>query len=139
MDFDVQIGAFRNPDPTSLKVPASVGELRAMASSDGLTRFLVGPFASKSEAARARDELRSIGYKGAFIRATEDATGASTPIAAKPGSAPGKDIKNSDVVSPSKSDLELLSSLSYEERSNVVYLDGRLHKKVGETFVPLRD
>lgn len=135
-DFDVQIGAFRNPDAASLKVPAEIGSVRTSRSDDGLTRVLVGPFASRTEAAAARDRLRSMGYPGAFLRSAGlSARAAVTPTVVESAhrSAPA------DTSGPSQRDLDLLMSLSDEERRDVVYLDGRLHRKVGDQFIPLRD
>ncbi len=121
--FDVQIGAFRNPAAASISLPADVGEMRSERGADGLTRFVVGPFSSRTDADQARDRLRATGFDGAFVRAS---SGASTP------SQYSVTTYSADVAETSSQD-------SFEGEGEVVMLDGRLHRKVGDRFIPLQE
>ncbi|MEM8745048.1 MAG: SPOR domain-containing protein [Pseudomonadota bacterium] len=143
--FDVQIGAFRNPDATNIKLPASVGELRRTSGPGGLTRFVVGPYDSRAAAATALATLKSAGFDGAFIRTSESSTGTVQVNASTRGSlsTPSSETRGQSDKDPatgiSQSDLDRLMKLSEEERRDVVLLDGKLHRKVGDEFIPLRD
>ena len=66
----VQVGAFRNPiNPTIYKNFAPVtGESKG----DGITRYTVGYFTNLESAMKARDEIRAMGYKDAFVVGFED-------------------------------------------------------------------
>ncbi|MFK8030016.1 MAG: SPOR domain-containing protein [Gammaproteobacteria bacterium] len=137
--FDVQIGAFRYPDASKMKLPAGVGELRSTSGPNGFTRFVVGPYDTRSAAKQALAELRAAGYGSAFIRATRNRIDAyevdsrtSTPTAQTYTAS-----QQSTSSGPTQRELDQLMRLTEEERRNVVYLDGRLHKKVGDEFVPL--
>jgi hypothetical protein len=66
----VQVGAFRNPiNPAIYKNFAPVtGESKG----DGITRYTVGYFTNLESAIKARDEIRAMGYKDAFVVGFED-------------------------------------------------------------------
>ncbi len=142
--YDVQIGAFRDPDTSKIQLPADVGELRTTAGPNGMTRFMVGPFANRDDAKSALAELKSAGFEGAFIRKSP-AQGKAAPVTAsadadhrqpKMTKEAGRQDQSSDI---SQQDLDKLMTLSAEERQDIVFLDGRLHRKVGDEFVPLTD
>lgn len=125
--FDVQIGAFRNPDVARISFPDEIGELRSTSGPDGLTRFVVGPFATRAEAERARDQLQSAGYGGAFVRSSGERR---------------VTVQQSYSVAETQTEVQrdtqpLMRDVSDEE-GEVVYLDGRLHRKVGSQFVPIQ-
>lgn len=136
--FDVQIGAFRSPDTSKIKLPANVGELRTTSGPNGLTRFLVGPYSNRADANRAQDTLRAAGFKGAFVRAAQQGrirvSASTTSSSLKSGNA-----SSSNSNEMSQEALQKLISLSEEERRGLVILDGKLHRKVGDEFVPVRD
>ena len=132
--FDVQIGAFRNPNVTDIELPDNVGELRSTSGPDGLTRFVVGPFPSRGDADRVRDQLRASGFPGAFVRAAQD------------GRAPTTVAERVTVVEASAGerpmslqDIERIEKIEAEYDGDVVYLDGRLHRKVGDRFIPVNE
>lgn len=142
--FDVQIGAYRNPDNARIDLPANVGELRSILGPSGLTRFVVGPFANRAEAELALARLEAAGFGDAFIRVTQDgSTAASRSALTQTAVSYTKDEsvadQRSDASSVSQRDLDIFMSLSEEERRDLVFLDGRLHKKVGDEFIPYRD
>ena len=122
--YSVQIGTYRTPDRDALeeRVPADLGELRSTTTPSGLTQFRVGDFASREDAEEALDTLRESGFDDAFVRRLGETQAHTESESTKP-----------------RDDSALLSSLSEEERRNVVYLDGRLHRKVGDEFIPLED
>ena len=66
----VQVGAFRNPIKQSLysQFAPVTGEARG----DGLTRYTVGYFTNLESAIKARDEIRAMGYKDAFVVGFDD-------------------------------------------------------------------
>lgn len=141
--YDIQIGAFKSPDASGIKLPAGVGELRTTPGPNGLTRFVVGPYASKAEAIRAQEALKAAGFDGAFLRNAQRTTDSMSARAKADAAAnvAHKEIAASNRKSSELSDSDLLKlmALSEEERSNVVVLDGRLHRKVGSEFIPLDD
>ncbi|MEM7081565.1 MAG: SPOR domain-containing protein [Pseudomonadota bacterium] len=121
--YDVQIGAFRNPNP-AVTVSPDIGELRHTVGNDGLTRVLVGPYASKSDANRARDALRAAGFGQAYIRT------ASTAAAVIPSSTSHVDDVMPDPDAMTADDMEL--------EGERVMLDGKPHRKVGDRFIPIK-
>ncbi len=134
--FNVQIGAYRNPDVNGIEVPANIGEVQRTTGPGGLTRLMVGPFAGRELAEKARDELKAAGFKGAFIRSTLDASTATTQSPTE-YTAPRVSVEHESGIS--ERDLAIVAKLSEDERRALVYLDGRLHRKVGDDFIPLRD
>ncbi|MFK8015213.1 MAG: SPOR domain-containing protein [Gammaproteobacteria bacterium] len=138
-NFDVQIGAFENPDVARIQLPANIGELRSTSGPNGLTRFVVGPYSSRAEADAARDRLRESGFAGAFVRATAGTRyEVSQPAPVQAVNASTESYAASE-PSASQRDLDTLMSLSDEERRDLVYLDGKLHRKVGDEFIPIRE
>ncbi|MEO1576112.1 MAG: SPOR domain-containing protein [Pseudomonadota bacterium] len=121
--YDVQIGAFKRPDASALTVPAGVGELRGVQGDDGLTRFVVGPFTSRAAADDARDQLRAAGYPGAFVRM-------DTNGAAQLQERPAAFVAEEPTASVSMSD---------DEPGELVTLDGKLHRKIGDRFIPVEE
>ena len=63
--FKIQIGAFRNPVPAEIfkGMEPLVGETTA----SGLTRYLAGDFGAFEPANWAKNEVRALGYKDAFV------------------------------------------------------------------------
>ncbi|MEM6639665.1 MAG: SPOR domain-containing protein [Pseudomonadota bacterium] len=118
--FNVQIGAYKSPATAAQTVPADAGEVRQIKGDDGLTRLVVGPFHTRADADQARDELRVNGFPGAFVRS---------------GLSGGKAVQEvSATYSAPQSDIEADSDAEGE----LVYLDGKLHRKVGDTFIPVK-
>ncbi len=68
--FKVQVGAFRNPIPQDHfnDFAPVMGERTGK----GITRYTVGLFKSFSQADRAKEEIRSMGYRDAFVVAFRD-------------------------------------------------------------------
>jgi len=125
--YTVQIGTYRNPDHTVIedRMPEDIGEIRTATTASGLTEFLVGSFGTFSEAEDALERLQGAGFDDAFVRRQGDSPRGS-----------GGTVTDEESNLP-QDDRALLSSLSEEERRSVVYLDGRLHRKIGDQFIPL--
>ncbi len=143
--YAVQIGAFSNPNAQVLDEARRIGELYTAPAPNGLTRYRVGPFATEQLALSARDTLRQLGFPDAFIKLEQDREAMDqAPVAqisdAEPASAVTSDVPARLVSGRrelTREETEYLLSLSPDERSAVVYLDGRLHKKVDGEFVPV--
>ncbi len=63
--YKVQIGAFRNPIPQNLF--KGFAPLMAEKTTSGITRYTAGIFVSERDAVIARNEIRTLGYKDAFV------------------------------------------------------------------------
>jgi hypothetical protein len=131
--FDVQIGAFRNPDVARISFPDEIGELRSTSGPDGLTRFVVGPFGTRAEAERARDQLQGAGYSGAFIRSSGERR-----VVVQQSYSVSDSYSASDSQAEVQRDTQVSTSEMSDQEGEVVMLDGRPHRKVGDQFFPIR-
>ena len=77
--FKIQIGAFRNPVPAEIfkGMEPLIGETTA----SGLTRYLAGDFGAFEPANWAKNEVRALGYKDAFVVAYNNGKRISIPEA----------------------------------------------------------
>lgn len=117
--YSVQVGAFASPAQGFRESLTQYGSV-TVDNSGALARFLVGNFKKRSEAELLRDELQREGFGDAFVRSI----GVVTDHAHESG--------------PVASEQARIDALSEEQRNNVVYLDGVLHLKNGDSFVPLK-
>ncbi len=134
--FTIQIGAFKTPNDT-YSVPArAVGEIYATERSNGVTALSVGRFADVDAASAALAQI-SRHYPSAYVRrAHPEAQLRNAPATAS--KAPLPPTTQTQAANPQQPlETELLSSLTDDERKHVVYLDGKLHYKQGDSFVPL--
>lgn len=63
--YKVQVGAFRNPIPQDMFKGFS--PIMAEETSSGITRYTAGMFLDEQTAIQARDNIRNLGYKDAFV------------------------------------------------------------------------
>jgi cell division septation protein DedD len=126
-DYTVQIGAFRNPDPSFAESASRLGSVHTSRSEAGLTRFLVGRFPTRSAAQALLEKLRGAGYSDAFVRRADPAP--NLPDVAQ-GPRPSAAAETGDAS---------LESLPADVRDKVVRLDGVLHIKEGDRFTPLSE
>lgn len=63
--YKVQVGAFRNP--ISQDLFKGFAPLMAESGANGITRYSAGLFDSEGAAVRARDQIRALGYRDAFV------------------------------------------------------------------------
>lgn len=127
-DYVVQIGAFSKDVSDYLEPARSYGQIVERQTSSGATSYSVGPFASESDARTALDLLQEH-YPDAFVRQHQGdaATIASSRTTTSPVIARTGNLSNA----------QTLANLTAEERERVVYLDGILHVKEGDEFIPL--
>jgi hypothetical protein len=133
--YTIQIGAFRTPSESFVEPARSVGEIYFNRRDSGLVALSVGRFDSFDE---AQDKLPLLAgdFPGAYVRRAEaDARSQFSASNTLSASAEAQPRKNA----PSGTEDQLLASLSEAERKNVVYLDGKLHFKDGNRFIPLRE
>lgn len=125
-DYTVQIAALRQPSAGLFDSASRFGEVRMVKTSEGITRYQVGRFANAGDARPIRDRLRSAGYTDAFVRHVPnlDADGATA-------------ITTIDEVSKLPSVSSAAADVPEEVREHMVLLDGELHVKDGDRFVPL--
>jgi hypothetical protein len=131
--YSVQIAAYARPDSARLDTAQRIGTVHSHVTSKGITRFLVGPYATRDEARSALRMLREAGYADAFVRADGAATG--TAMVRETVSAPLSD-PSSVRSGPNASSW---SHLSDEIRSKIVILDGQPHVKEGDRFIALAE
>ncbi|MCR9279832.1 MAG: SPOR domain-containing protein [Pseudomonadaceae bacterium] len=127
-DYVVQIGAFTKDVREYLEPARSYGQIVQRATASGATSYSVGPFGSEADARTALDLLQEH-YPDAFVRRhSRDSLVAQSPAAATPA-----------VIARTGnlSNEQTLANLTAEERERVVYLDGILHVKEGNEFIPL--
>jgi hypothetical protein len=63
--YKVQVGAFRNP--ISQNMFKGFAPIMAQEGPNGITRYTAGFFLNESKAVDARDDIRQLGYKDAFV------------------------------------------------------------------------
>ncbi|MGB5326115.1 MAG: SPOR domain-containing protein [Pseudomonadales bacterium] len=122
--YSVQIGAYASPAPGLRESLVAFGSV-SIDNSGELSRYLVGNFSNRGEAELLRDELQREGFADAFVRS----------IGGGPAAPSHSAHHHRDIPAAEQSKLDALSA---EQRSNVVYLDGVLHLKEGDTFRPLQ-
>lgn len=125
-EFSVQIGAFRTVGSGFEDDARAFGSVYTDVTAAGVTRVRVGPFSSRAEADAAVRDIRAAGYNDAFVlRTGMDASSSLPSVAAAP-----------PVSVSHTSDFDRLPA---DVRANAVYLDGALHVKEGDRFIPLRE
>ncbi len=123
-EYVVQIGALSRANPGFAAPAMSVGTVMTSETETGLTRYRVGPFASRSEARAAKAKLQAAGYADAYVSRIQTLPDvASAPPSPSKGASPPGSVD--------------ISTLPEEVRAKLVYLDGELHIKEGKKFVPL--
>ncbi len=122
-EYVVQIGAFRRPSQDFAAAARQVGEVTTVVTSSGVTLFQVGTFGSFSEANEARSSLRAAGYADAFVRRARRSAASLPAVSAAP---PAEGATR-------------FERLPAELQARTVYLDGRLHVKEGDRFIPLSE
>ncbi len=134
-EYTIQVGAFKNPSQSYAENLRSYGEVNSSQSSSGVTVFTVGRYSSVDEAKSDLNRIAS-DYPGAFVRNLPSSASSTGNISSTRSPAPSKAATQSSRKTP---DTQLWESLSESERRRVVYLDGVLHLKQGDQFVPLAE
>lgn len=136
-EWSVQIGAFRSPRAGFADAAQAVGPVSKSLNSAGITRVQVGRYASEAEAMQAQDELRRLGYAGAYVVKKGVV---KRGVANQPSSQARVESATSPRASDPGGDLETqLANVPPALRDRVVIVDGRLFIKEGQTFTPLEE
>lgn len=159
-DYTIQIGAFRNPTDQYAADARRAGPVYLTERAGGIMALSAGRFENRADAESTLNELKEY-YPDAFVaelspRALAFATarelasdlgGATTSSTAGGASIPKSNLERASSPAansgarpaPSISEQRLLDRLTDDERRRVVYLDGVLHVKSGNDFIPLTE
>jgi hypothetical protein len=110
--YKVQVGAFRNP--ISQDLFKGFAPLMAESGPNGITRYSAGLFDNEGAAVRARDQIRALGYKDAFVIVFRD--GQRTSINAIRDAGPGS---SSETTAEGPSGAVVKREPSYEFQTKV--------------------
>ncbi len=138
-EFTIQVGAFKNPSQAFADEVRQYGEVNTAQNSNGITVFTVGRYNSKDSAKADLDRVRAK-YPGAYLRnmpsaARQQTASPSITAVQQTNAAP----RNTVAAASATPEAALWESLTDAERRRVVYLDGVLHLKQGDNFVPLSE
>lgn len=143
--YTIQIGAFKTPSAQYVQAARSVGEVYATERASGVIALSVGSFASNAEANQALARVQQQ-YPEAFVRRASSNNRRTFDEGGTPAQWAGSSRTTSttasraNVVPRAKSDSgDILATLTPSERKHVVYLDGILHFKQGDQFLPLAE
>ncbi len=140
-EYAIQVGAFKNPSQAFADEVRQFGEVNTAQNSNGITVFTVGRYDSIDSAQSNLDQVQAR-YPGAFVRnmpsSASNAGSNLRPQASEATAAATKKVEQA-VASNTTPEAKLWESLTDSERRRVVYLDGILHLKQGDNFVPLTD
>jgi len=131
-EFTIQVGAFKNPSEAFANQVREYGEVNTAQSGNDITVFMVGRFDTLAQANNGLAQVRSA-YPSAFVRNMPAAARRAT---AQPNTASAANTAAAETSTP---DTQLWAALSDDERRRVVYLDGVLHLKQGDQFIPLTE
>ncbi|MFK7794853.1 MAG: SPOR domain-containing protein [Gammaproteobacteria bacterium] len=120
--YSVQIATYRNLPNNFLTSAEAFGEVHT-SQANGLTRVSIGSFSNRNEAQALLSQLKKAGYEDAFI----SHLGASS----SPSSS-----EHNNPTSPS-SEMAKFRNLSDAEKDRAVFVDGKLHLKEGNQFIPI--
>lgn len=134
-DFTIQIGAYQNLSDNIIQRAESLGSVKT-SSVGKLTRVTIGSYASRESAAQDLARVKASGFDGAFVRTAVSSSTAA--VVAQQASHYDTHSHGPDThVHLPNSIQRKLDEIDIEDRENVVILDGKLHRKVGDSFVPL--
>lgn len=137
-NFGVQIGAYKNLSDNVLDKASALGDIQTI-KSGSVTRVVVGSYSSRKSAQTDLDRAQAAGYSDAFITRLDRTK--SLPASYSSNSAHSH---TSSTGSHGHGHTHLpnhinakLKGLSDEELSRAVILDGKLHFKEGDRFIPI--
>lgn len=135
--FAVQLEASKSPDLNRYASLSVHGKLYTVNTDNGYTRTRLGPYENKSKALEILEKVRAAGYADAFVARHDN--GVSTSSAPAPAKPPAGKVRYGDIENFDVKTLKEWSMLTPEQQKNLVYLDGKLHIKDGNNFIPLHD
>ena len=133
--YTIQVGVYKNLSKETLDSAEQLGNVYREAVGP-LTRVTVGRYDTRAEAEVELSRIQSGGFDDAFVRSTgTSAKGDSAQkIIDHHGEHSHGGVKHTHLPEAME---KVLSALPESERENVVILDGKLHRKEGDTFTPL--
>ena len=134
-EFTIQIGAYQHLSDNIIQRAESLGPVKTSAAGK-LTRVTVGSYTSREGAAADLAKVKASGFDGAFVRTAVG--GSSGVVVAQQASHYDAHSHGPDTHVHLPNNIQRkLDTIDVEDRDNVVILDGKLHRKIGDTFVPL--
>ncbi len=122
--YSIQVAALSKANPELVSGFGSRFQVFTEEGSDGLIRYKVGSFDDIDAAKAALEEVKDLGFSDAYITGGSQS---SMTVAMDAGQKPAQ----------TKSAASELGALPESVRRDVVYLDGELYVKKGESFTPL--
>ncbi len=119
-DFTVQIGAYKYLSQDIVNDAEAYGQVFQSKSRNQLTRIQVGAFQSRSQAASLLRQLRSAGYRDAYITLLDYDIASNLPNNTDYGVAASTQVKTAAPIEIT------FDSLTEDEKSKATYLDGKL-------------
>ena len=133
--YAIQLEASRSPQPEQFNSLDVHGNIYTEAANNGYIRTRLGPYGSKSRALEVLNEVHQAGFPNAIIAKHKNNVSTSPSQAITKKSANRQyDIEDFDVKT-----LKEWKMLTPEQQNNLVYLDGKLHVKNGDSFIPLSE
>ncbi len=133
--FGVQVGAYRSLSDSTLEQASALGSVTKVSAGE-LTTVVIGQFESYESALQALDNIKANGFADAFVRRLPHSEPAPSDVSHAGDYESHSHGGVEHVHLPS--DIEQrLARMTEEQRKDIVILDGKLHRKVGEQFIPL--
>lgn len=134
--FSIQVAAVKDASKLAFfKQSTGFDTLYTEETENGLVRIKLGAYGSREEAKKDLLTIKRKGFPQAFVTTnTEQKTIKPPVVHSKPRAAISESIKDNRLA-PSAS--PAWSTLTEEQKQNVVYVDGVLHLRKGGEFIPL--
>lgn len=129
--FYVQLGSYKNPQNANIASADALGQLEQVAGPNGLTRIRIVGLDSKSAASDVLQNAQQSGFSDAFIGQSGARMNQQAQQSSSSGYIPAYSGPSDKRINAAR------SKLSPEQYGDIIYLDGKLYLKEGETFRPL--
>lgn len=126
--FYVQLGSYRNPQNANMANADALGQVEQVAGPNGLTRVRIVGLDSKSAASGVLENARQSGFSDAYIGQSGPSYKHMPQQAASATSIPAYSGPSDQRINAAR------AKVSADLHGNIVYLDGKLYLKEGETF-----
>jgi hypothetical protein len=127
-EFAIQLTASKTPQLAPFTQLEEFGNLYTTDAGNGFIRTRLGTFSGKQAALEALTKIHAAGYKTAFL-VNADSTDMNS----------GTSMTAENTSSTYLQDSTEWQGLTAEQQANVVNLDGTLHIKSGDNFIPLSE
>lgn len=129
--YAIQLEASKSPNLDRYQALSVHGKLYTVVANNGYTRTRLGPYKNKDQALAVLDKVHAAGYLDAFIAKHQSSEITTSSVNSKVAKQI-YDIESFDVRT-----LKEWKMMTPEQQANLVYLDGELHIKNGDNFIPL--